>query len=68
MKARRAKKSTGRRTSRVRIDVRASVPEPKAGVDSVKLNFRIERDVDHARDAVEIDLPIKPDRDAGAPL
>ena len=45
-----------------RIDARASVPEQKAGVQSVKLGFKIERDADHARDAVEIDLPIKPDR------
>jgi hypothetical protein len=47
----------------VRIDVRASVPNQKAGADSVRLNFRIERDADHARDAVEIDLPVRPDRD-----
>jgi len=46
----------------VRLDVRAKMPEPKAGTDSVKLGFRIERDADHAKDAVEIDLPIKPDR------
>ncbi len=44
-----------------RIDVRASVPD--AGAASVKLGFRIERDADHAKDAVEIDLPIKPDRE-----
>ena len=46
-----------------RLDVRASVPEQKAGAQSVKLGFKIERDADHARDAVEIDLPIKPDRE-----
>jgi hypothetical protein len=45
-----------------RIDVRASVPEQKASVDNVKLRFKVERDADHARDAVEIDLPVKPDR------
>jgi uncharacterized protein YfaS (alpha-2-macroglobulin family) len=45
-----------------RIDVRASAPQPTAGADSVKLRFKVERDADHARDAVEIDLPIKPDR------
>ncbi len=45
-----------------RMSLRAAVPEPKAGVESVKLGFKIERDADHAKDAVEIDLPIKPDR------
>ena len=47
----------------VRLDVRASVPEQKAGAQNVKLGFKIERDADHARDAVEIDLPLKPDRE-----
>ncbi len=46
----------------VRVALRATVPEPKAGVEDVKLGFKIERDADHARDAVEIGLPIKPDR------
>jgi len=46
-----------------RIDIRASVPQQPAGAESVKLNFKIERDADHARDAVEIDLPVKPDRE-----
>ncbi|WP_084484767.1 MG2 domain-containing protein [Methylosinus sp. LW3] len=45
-----------------RIDVAASVPEPAPGKESVRLNFRVERDADHSRDAVEIDLPIRPDR------
>jgi hypothetical protein len=45
-----------------RIDVAARVPEPAPGKESVKLDFRVERDADHARDAVEIDLPIRPDR------
>ncbi|ARN83567.1 MG2 domain-containing protein [Methylocystis bryophila] len=45
-----------------RVALRASVPKPKAGVETVKLGFRIERDADHAKDAVEVDLPIKPDR------
>ncbi|HEY8064376.1 MAG TPA: MG2 domain-containing protein [Methylosinus sp.] len=45
-----------------RIDVAASVPEPAPGKESVTLNFRVERDADHARDAVEIELPIRPDR------
>jgi alpha-2-macroglobulin len=46
----------------VRVDVRATVPQQKTDVQSAKLQFRIERDADHAHDAVEIDLPIKPDR------
>ena len=45
-----------------RVALRATVPEPKAGVETAKLGFKIERDADHAKDAVEIDLPIKPDR------
>lgn len=45
-----------------RIDVNASVPEPKPGAENVKLRFKVERDADHARDAVELDLPIRPDR------
>ncbi len=45
----------------VRVDVRAEAPASLQ--DSAKLNFRIERDADHARDAVEIDLPVKPDRE-----
>ena len=44
-----------------RIDVRASVPEQR-GV-SAKLGFKLERDADHAKDAVEIELPIKTDRE-----
>lgn len=45
----------------VRIDLRASVPQQ--GADSVKLAFKLERDADHAKDAVEIDLPVKGDRE-----
>ena len=45
-----------------RIDVAAHAPEPAPGTESVKLNFRVERDADRARDAVEIELPIRPDR------
>ncbi|MBG0809062.1 alpha-2-macroglobulin [Methylosinus sp. H3A] len=45
-----------------RIDIAASVPEPVPGKESAKLNFRVERDADRARDAVEIELPIRPDR------
>jgi uncharacterized protein YfaS (alpha-2-macroglobulin family) len=43
-----------------RIEVASSVPE--SGKESVTLDFRVERDADHARDAVQIELPVKPDR------
>ncbi len=45
----------------VRVDLRAQAP-----VDLVReatLGFRIERDADHAEDAVEIALPVKEDRE-----
>jgi hypothetical protein len=45
-----------------RIEVAANVPEPALGKDSVTLNFSVERDADRARDAVEIELALKPDR------
>ncbi|MCC3246831.1 alpha-2-macroglobulin [Methylocystis sp. WRRC1] len=45
----------------VRVDLRADVPA--SAKDSTKLSFRIDRDADRARDAVEIDLPVKPDRE-----
>lgn len=45
----------------VRVDLRADAPD--ALQESVKLGFRIERDADRAKDAVEIDLPVKPDRE-----
>jgi len=47
----------------VRIEANASVaPESKIG-GVLKLGFKIERDADHAHDAVDIDLPVKPDRE-----
>jgi uncharacterized protein YfaS (alpha-2-macroglobulin family) len=45
----------------VRVDLRAEAPAALDG--SAKLSFRIDRDADHAKDAVEIDLPVKPDRE-----
>ncbi len=45
-----------------RLDLRARVPEQPAG-ESVKLGLRIERDADQAKDAVEVDLPVRPDRE-----
>ncbi|NLS01361.1 alpha-2-macroglobulin [Rhizobium sp. P38BS-XIX] len=44
------------------IGVLATVPEPKPGKDDVRLRFGVERVADHARDAVEITLPLKSDR------
>jgi alpha-2-macroglobulin len=46
-----------------RMSVSAKAPEIGPDVESVGLTFRIERDADHARDAVEINLPLKPDRE-----
>ena len=46
----------------VRVDLRAEAPA-SARRTTLTLDFRIERDADHARDAVEIDLPVKPDRE-----
>lgn len=45
----------------VRVDLRAEAPPSLQ--DSVKLAFRIDRDADRAKDAVEIELPVKPDRE-----
>ncbi|WP_442754547.1 MG2 domain-containing protein [Methylocystis sp. JAN1] len=45
----------------VRVDLRAEAPASLE--ESVELNFRIDRDADRARDAVAIDLPVKPDRE-----
>ncbi len=45
----------------VRIDLRAEAPQSLEG--ETKLLFRLDRDADRARDAVEIDLPAKPDRE-----
>jgi alpha-2-macroglobulin len=45
-----------------RLAIAAVANEPKPGAESAKLRFSVTRDVDQARDAVEIDLPIKPDR------
>ena len=43
-----------------RLETRASVGEERA--DPVKLTFAVTRDADKARDAVELTLPVKPDR------
>lgn len=43
------------------IGILAEVPEPKPGKEDVRLRFGVERLADHASDAVEITLPLKPD-------
>jgi hypothetical protein len=45
-----------------RTDYTVTVPEPAAGVSSARVRFLLQRTADHAGDAVQIDLPIKPDR------
>ena len=44
-----------------RIDVRGDVPVEKK--DEVKIDFKVSRDTDHAKDAVQIEVPVKPDRE-----
>jgi uncharacterized protein YfaS (alpha-2-macroglobulin family) len=43
-----------------RLDAKAVVSEDRA--DPIKLTFAVTRDADKARDAVELTLPVKPDR------
>ena len=50
----------------VRVDLRAAAPAQLAG--DATLGFRIERDADHAKDAVEIALPVKERSRSDAPL
>jgi uncharacterized protein YfaS (alpha-2-macroglobulin family) len=45
-----------------RIGVLATVPEPKPGKQDLRLRFGVERLADHARDTVEITLPVMSDR------
>jgi uncharacterized protein YfaS (alpha-2-macroglobulin family) len=45
-----------------RTDYTVSVPEPAAGTTTARVRFLLQRTADHASDAVQIDLPIKPDR------
>jgi uncharacterized protein YfaS (alpha-2-macroglobulin family) len=50
----------GQRPARTNFTV--SVPEPAAGVSMAQVRFLLQRSADHVGDAVQIDLPIKPDR------
>lgn len=45
-----------------RTDFSLTVPEPTAGTTSAQIRMTVQRSVDHVGDAVQIDLPIKPDR------
>ena len=45
-----------------RSDFTVTVPEPAAGVTAARVRFLLQRSADHVGDAVQIDLPIKPDR------
>jgi uncharacterized protein YfaS (alpha-2-macroglobulin family) len=45
-----------------RTDYTVTVPEPSAGTTTARVRFLLQRTADHASDAVQIDLPIKPDR------
>ena len=45
-----------------RTDFTVTVPEPAAGTDRARVRFLLERSADRAGDAVQVDLPIRPDR------
>ena len=45
-----------------RTDFTLTVPEPPAGTSSAQVRMTVQRSVDHVGDAVQIDLPIRPDR------
>jgi uncharacterized protein YfaS (alpha-2-macroglobulin family) len=45
-----------------RVDFRVRVPEPQPGHETARLRFLMQRNADNAGDAVEITLPIRPDR------
>jgi alpha-2-macroglobulin len=45
-----------------RVDFRVSVPQPPPGPQTARLRFLLQRNADKAGDAIEITLPIRPDR------
>ena len=45
-----------------RVDFKVRVPEPQPGHETARLRFLLQRNADKAGDAVEITLPIRPDR------
>jgi uncharacterized protein YfaS (alpha-2-macroglobulin family) len=49
-------------TRPARVNFALTVPQPPPGQDTAHLRFLIQRDADRASDALQIDLPIRPDR------
>jgi uncharacterized protein YfaS (alpha-2-macroglobulin family) len=47
-----------------RTDFTLTVPEPAAGIGIARVRITVQRSADHVGDAVQIDLPIRPDRPA----
>ncbi len=45
-----------------RTDFDVTVPEPPSGTSTARVRYLLQRSSDYASDAVQIDLPIKPDR------
>jgi hypothetical protein len=45
-----------------RVDFPLAVAEPKPGEERLRLRFLLQRDADKAGDAVQVDLPVRPDR------
>ncbi len=45
-----------------RSDFTVAVPEPAAGATTARVRFLLQRTADRASDAVQVDLPIRPDR------
>jgi hypothetical protein len=45
-----------------RTDFTVSVPEPAAGTNSARIRLTVQRNADRVGDAVQINLPIRPDR------
>jgi uncharacterized protein YfaS (alpha-2-macroglobulin family) len=45
-----------------RIDFPVTIPQPKPGREAARLRFLLQRDADRVGDAVEVTLPIRPDR------
>jgi uncharacterized protein YfaS (alpha-2-macroglobulin family) len=45
-----------------RVDFTVSVPEPQPGASTARVRMLVQRTADRVSDAVQIDLPIRPDR------
>ena len=45
-----------------RLDYAVTVPEPPPGAATARVRFLLQRSADRVSDAVQIDLPIRPDR------